>query len=58
MLFNSKHNLLNSLAIPIPIWRLRVFVFGRVVVVNAYSSDNFVSGQLYSMEFSYEIGPH
>ena len=58
MLFNSKHNLLNSLAIPIPISRLRVFVFGRVVVANVYSSDNFVSRQLYCMEFSYEIGPH
>ena len=30
-------------------------MFGRVVVVNAYSSDKFMSEQLYCMKFSYEI---
>ena len=33
-------------------------MFGRVVVANAYSSDNYMSGQLYCMEFSYELGSH
>ena len=33
-------------------------MFGRVVVANAYSSDKFMSGQLYCMKFSYEIGSH
>ncbi|CAN0339114.1 unnamed protein product [Ascophyllum nodosum] len=34
----------------------RAFVFGRVAVANASSSDKFMSGQLYCMKFSYEIG--
>ena len=34
-------------------------MFGRVVVANAYSSDNYMSRQLlYCMEFSYELGSH
>ena len=33
-------------------------MFGRVVVTNAYSSDNFTSRQLYYMKFSYEIDSH
>ena len=33
-------------------------MFGKVIVANAYSCDNFMSRQLYSMKFSYEIGSH
>ena len=33
-------------------------MFDRVVVANAYSSDKFMSGQLYCRKFSYEIGSH
>ena len=32
--------------------------FGGVVARNAYSSDNFMSRQLYKMKLSYEIGSH
>ena len=32
--------------------------FGRVMVKNAYSSDNFMSRQLYCVKVSYEIGSH
>ena len=38
-----EDDFLNSLAIPIPTSRRRAFVFGRVVVTNACSSDNFMS---------------
>ena len=33
-------------------------MLGRAIVANAYSSDSFMSRQLYSMKFSYEIGWH
>ena len=36
----------------------QAFVFGRVAVANACSSDNFMSRQLYCMKFSYEVGSH
>ena len=49
-------DLLNALAIPISISGRRAFVLGRVVVANAYSSDNFTSRQLYYMKFSNEMG--
>ena len=51
-------DLLNALAIPIPISGRRAFVLGRVVAANAYSSDNFTSRQLYYMKFSYKICSH
>ena len=53
-----EDGLLNPLAFPIPISREQAFVFGIVVVVNAYSSDNLMSRQLYCMKLSYEIGSH
>ena len=35
-----------------------VTVSGRMVVANAYSSNNFTSRQLYCMKLSYEKGSH
>ena len=56
---DEEDDLLNSLAIPIPILRGgERLCFGRVVVVYAYSSDNFMSRLLYCMNFSHEIGSH
>ena len=53
----SKDGLLKSLAIPIPILRGDGrLCFGRVVVANAYSSDDFMSRLLYCTTFSHEIG--
>ena len=45
MLVRGDDDILNSSTIPISILRRRAF--GKVVVKNAYSSDNFMSRQLY-----------
>ena len=33
-------------------------MFGRGIVANSYSSDKFMSGQLYCRKFSYEVGSY
>ena len=33
-------------------------MFGRVLVADVYSSNNFMSRQLYGMKLSYEIGSY
>ena len=46
---------LNSPAIPIPIQIGRVSVFGRAVVADAYSPEQFMSRN-YCLNFTYEVG--
>ena len=55
MLLRGDDDILNSSVIPIP----RGASVCRLVVRNAaYSSDNFMSRQLFCKKFSYEIGSH